>query len=246
MTLTVDGIFAKAWIELEHNLIECAVDSMNEIISANPHLTHSQRELFENIHKQRLSPYREIIHCSDDQLVSNDSDAQLVGFVKEDAFRKLNECVEYAIKRLDDVLIPAAEDDKKAKIFFLRIRADYYRYLAEFSSPEKDRTPFEEARNSYQMAIELAKDELQPTDTVLLGIVLNYSLFINNFMNDIDAAVKLSETALDEYYKANEDREGEVDEHDALEEKELVQSIERNMQQWKNPGDSDLNDDDDE
>ena len=84
--LTIDGLFAKAWIELDLNLIECAVATMDNIIEINPKLNRVQQELFENIHKKRLGPYRDILHMDDKELVTNERDLELVEYVKEDAF----------------------------------------------------------------------------------------------------------------------------------------------------------------
>lgn len=252
--LTIDGLFAKAWIELDLNLIECAVATMDNIIEINPKLNRVQQELFENIHKKRLGPYRDILHMDDKELVTNERDLELVEYVKEDAFSKLQECVDYSIKKLDEVLIPAiiekgeGEDEKeniKSKIFYFRIKADYFRYLAEFTAPEKNQTPFEESRKSYVTAIELAQKNLEATDPILLGIVLNYSLFIANFMNDEKTAVELANKTLQEYYKANEERT-EVSEHDAVEETELINSIEKNVQMWSKPDDEEENESEEE
>ncbi|OHT12078.1 14-3-3 protein beta/alpha-A [Tritrichomonas foetus] len=230
--LSIDGLFAKAWIQLDLDLVECSVSTMDAIIDLRPRLSRNQQELFENIHKKRLAPYRNVLHSEDRELASNESDLPLIGYVKEDAFQKLTECVNYAISRLNEVLIPAAEGDDKSKTFYYRIKADYYRYLSEFTPPESDKTPFEEARKSYQEALNLASDRLEPTDPILLGIVLNYSLFIANFMNDEASAVQLAQDALNKYYSANEDR-NEVDEHEANEERELINSIEKNVDMWK-------------
>ena len=97
--LTIDGLFAKAWIELDLNLIECAVTTMDNMISMKPKLNRVQQELFENIHKKRLGQYRDVLHMEDNELVTNERDLELVEYVKEDAFLKLKECVDYSIKK---------------------------------------------------------------------------------------------------------------------------------------------------
>lgn len=98
---------------------------------------------------------------------------------------------------LDKYLIPKATSSSEAKVFFLKMRGDYHRYLCEFvQGPEYDES-YERAVESYQQARKVADDSLPPTHPVRLGLYLNLSVFIYEFVRDPDKACELAKNAFD-------------------------------------------------
>jgi len=104
---------------------------------------------------------------------------------------------------LDDHLLAkasaSADTDKKveASVFYLKMKADYYRYLAEFAV---DTTKTENASNaeiSYKQASKEAQ-ELAPTHPIRLGLALNHSVFLYEVQGKSDDACDLAKQAFDD------------------------------------------------
>jgi len=96
--------------------------------------------------------------------------------------------------------IPNDDGNDEAKIFFLKMCGDYYRYLSEFkkekdSSEEKDSSAL--AADNYKKAYELAKDSLPETHPTRLGLVLNYSVCCYEILDKKDEACQLAKEAFD-------------------------------------------------
>ena len=58
----------------------------------------------------------------------------------------------------------------------MKMKGDYYRYLAEVASADKKEEVVQKSHDSYEEASKVA-DELDPTHPVRLGLALNYSVF---------------------------------------------------------------------
>lgn len=56
------------------------------------------------------------------------------------------------------------------------MKADYYRYLAEFKDGEDKMTIANNAAETYKEATETASSGLAPTHPIRLGLALNYSV----------------------------------------------------------------------
>ena len=55
----------------------------------------------------------------------------------------------------------------ESKVFYLKMKGDYYRYLAEVASPGADRTATtEESQKAYQEAMDIAKDDMSTTHPI--------------------------------------------------------------------------------
>ena len=98
---------------------------------------------------------------------------------------------------LDKGLIPKATQ-AESKVFYQKMKADYYRYIAEFRSGEEKTKAAEEARKAYADAAKVAKDDLAVTHPIRLGLALNYSVFMYEVLNDPDEACKMARTAFED------------------------------------------------
>jgi len=88
--------------------------------------------------------------------------------------------------------------DKAGTLFFLKMKGDYYRYLAEVEG--NDGSSKDSAASAYKAATELAEskdDGLPPTNPIRLGMALNYSVFLYEIMNQPTEATALAKSAFD-------------------------------------------------
>merc|ERR1712079_705923 len=77
---------------------------------------------------------------------------------------------------LDKNLINKASTGE-SKVFYQKMKADYYRYIAEFSEDDKKKAAAENARLAYAEATSVAEKGLVVTPPIRLGLALNYSVF---------------------------------------------------------------------
>merc|ERR1712241_1602613 len=78
------------------------------------------------------------------------------------------------------------------------MKADYYRYIAEFSEGDKKRRSAESARLAYEEASNVAEKDLPVTHPIRLGLALNYSVFQYEVLSNPDEACKMARTAFED------------------------------------------------
>jgi len=95
---------------------------------------------------------------------------------------------------LDNFLIPSA-DNEESKVFFYKMKGDYFRYMAEYKSDEERTKATEQSQASYQTATDLATASLEPTNAIRLGLALNFSVFKYEILDVPSEACELANNA---------------------------------------------------
>ena len=85
----------------------------------------------------------------------------------------------------------------EASVFYLKMKADYHRYLAEFKVDAARAEAADNTLGAYKAAEEKAK-ELSSTNPIRLGLALNYSVFFYEVMNQAQEACDLAKKAFDD------------------------------------------------
>jgi len=98
---------------------------------------------------------------------------------------------------LDGTLIPKAGGGE-SKVFYQKMKADYYRYIAEFRDGDQKAAAAENARKAYADAAAVAEKDLAVTHPIRLGLALNYSVFQYEVLNQPDEACKMARTAFED------------------------------------------------
>jgi len=101
------------------------------------------------------------------------------------------------LKLLDDHLIPASTAGE-SKVFYLKMKGDYHRYLAEFQTNEQRKEAAEHTLLAYKAAQDIALTDLAPTHPIRLGLALNFSVFYYEILNSPERACHLAKQAFDE------------------------------------------------
>merc|ERR1739845_263865 len=78
------------------------------------------------------------------------------------------------------------------------MKADYYRYIAEFSDGDNKIKSAEEARKAYEEAVTVADKDLAVTHPIRLGLALNFSVFQYEVLSNPDEACKMARTAFED------------------------------------------------
>ena len=92
---------------------------------------------------------------------------------------------------LDDHLVPTASSGE-SKVFYLKMKGDYHRYLAEFKTGADRKDAAEHTLLAYKAAQDIALVDLAPTHPIRLGLALNFSVFYYEILNSPERACHLA------------------------------------------------------
>merc|ERR1712064_136601 len=98
---------------------------------------------------------------------------------------------------LDQFLIPKASN-AESKVFYLKMKGDYFRYLAEVAIGDSRSEVVDDSQKAYQDAYDISKSKMQPTHPIRLGLALNFSVFYYEILNSPEKACQLAKTAFDD------------------------------------------------
>nr|AIJ04692.1 14-3-3c [Morus alba var. atropurpurea] len=98
---------------------------------------------------------------------------------------------------LEKKLVPSASA-AESKVFYLKMKSDYHRYLAEFKAGDDRNEAAESTLSDYKAAQDIATTELAPTHPIRLGLALNFSVFYYEILSTPDRACALAKQAFDE------------------------------------------------
>merc|ERR1711948_203816 len=98
---------------------------------------------------------------------------------------------------LDANLIPKATSGE-SKVFYQKMKADYYRYIAEYTESDKKSTASNNAKLAYDEAQKVAEKDLVVTHPIRLGPALNFSVFLYEVLQQPDEACKMARTAFED------------------------------------------------
>ena len=78
----------------------------------------------------------------------------------------------------------------ESKIFYLKMKGDYCRYLCEIINSNENQNYIDESEKSYKEANDLAQN-LPWTNSIRLGLSLNYSVFYYEIKKNVNQAIKI-------------------------------------------------------
>merc|ERR1712042_134116 len=122
---------------------------------------------------------------------------QMAKEYREKVEAELREICNDVLGLLDKFLIPKASN-AESKVFYLKMKGDYYRYLAEVAVGDSRTEVVADSQKAYQDAYDISKSKMQPTHPIRLGLALNFSVFYYEILNSPEKACQLAKTAFDD------------------------------------------------
>eukprot|EP00966_Prymnesium_polylepis_P157301 3635436-Prymnesium_polylepis.2 len=150
---------------------------------------------YKNVVGARRASLRIIGSIESKEMEKGSANAQLVSNYKKSVETELDNICSDILTLLDDHLIKKAAGTE-ATVFYLKMKADYYRYLAEFATAEVKASNAMSADEAYKQATESATG-LAPTHPIRLGLALNYSVFLYEVQAETSRACDLAKEAFD-------------------------------------------------
>ncbi|RXN10247.1 14-3-3 beta alpha-A-like protein [Labeo rohita] len=174
--------------------------AMKAVTEGDVELSNEERNLlsvaYKNVVGARRSSWR-VVSSIEQKTEGSDKKQQMVKEYREKIEKELKEICNDVLVLLDKYLIPKATP-AESKVFYLKMKGDYYRYLAEVAVGEEKSSIIANSQEAYKDAFEISKAEMQPTHPIRLGLALNFSVFYYEILNAPDQACKLAKTAFDE------------------------------------------------
>ena len=173
--------------------------SMKQVTEIGADLSNEERNLlsvaYKNVVGTRRSSWRVI--SSIEQKSGEESKKDLAKAYREKIEEELRKICNEVLELLDKYLIAKAASTD-SKVFYLKMKGDYYRYLAEVETGDAKTSVVKDSEQAYQDAFEAAKGEMQPTHPIRLGLALNFSVFYYEILSKPDKACELAKQAFDE------------------------------------------------
>ena len=91
----------------------------------------------------------------------------------------------------------SSESEAESATFYLKMKGDYYRYLAEIAKGDERTSTTAKAEEAYKKGLEVAEEKLRSTNPIRLGLALNTSVFYYEILNYPEEACKLARKAFD-------------------------------------------------
>ncbi|KAG0465733.1 hypothetical protein HPP92_019897 [Vanilla planifolia] len=185
----------------ERNLLSVAYKNVAKTVDVEE-LTVEERNLlsvaYKNVIGARRASWRIISSIEQkEESRGNEVNVALIKDYRGKIEAELGKICEGILKLLDSHLIPSAAV-AESKVFYLKMKGDYHRYLAEFKTGAERKEAAESTLLAYKSAQDIALAELTPTHPIRLGLALNFSVFYYEILNSPDRACNLAKQAFDE------------------------------------------------
>jgi hypothetical protein len=107
---------------------------------------------------------------------TSDKKLQLIKDYWEKVESELRSICTMGLELLDKYLIASATNPEN-KVFYLKIKGDYFQYLAEVACGDDQKETIKNSQGAYQKAFDISKKEMQPSHPIHLVLALNFSVF---------------------------------------------------------------------
>lgn len=168
--------------------------AMKQVTETGVELSNEERNLlsvaYKNVVGARRSSWR-VISSIEQKTEGSERKQQMAREYRGKVEKELIEICDEVLALLDKYLISKASN-AESKVFYLKMKGDYYRYLAEVATGDQRNKVVEESQKAYQEAFDISKSKMQPTHPIRLGLALNFSVFYYEILNSPDKACQLA------------------------------------------------------
>jgi len=172
---------------------------MKQVTETGIELSNEERNLlsvaYKNVVGARRSSWR-VISSIESKTDQEQVQAKMCSDYRQKVEAELKEICQAVLSLLDNFLIPKSTQSE-SKVFYLKMKGDYFRYLAEVAQGDERSSIMENSQKAYKEAFTIAENEMPPTHPIRLGLALNFSVFHYEILNNPEEACQLAKTAFD-------------------------------------------------
>jgi len=195
-----DELVQRAKLAEQAERYDDMAQSMKKVTELGAELSNEERNLlsvaYKNVVGARRSRWR-VISSIEQKTEGSEKKQQMAKEYREKVEKELRDICQDVLNLLDKFLIPKA-GNPESKVFYLKMKGDYYRYLAEVASGDDRMSVVEKSQQSYQEAFDISKDKMQTTPPNPLKLTHNSSVFYYEILNSPDKACQLAKQAFDD------------------------------------------------
>ncbi len=228
----IEELSALAHVAEEAERYEDASKCLEDLIKKKKEdLTKEEKNIFYNSNKYIINSKRCSLRCTKmieerEKKHSSQYIAIATNF-KNILESEITEICKNIINLINNYLLKKILVDE-SKIFYLKMKGDYCRYLCEILNPNENQNYIEECEKSYKEANDLAQN-FPWTNPVRLGLSLNYSVFYYDIKKNVNQAIKIGKEAIKGAKKQFDKIKEEENKDAAL----TLQALKENVQIWE-------------
>lgn len=217
-----EDLVHKAKIAEQAERYDDMAKAMQIVTKQGNELSNEERNLlsvaYKNVVGARRSSWRVISSIEQKTEGSSEKKLSMAREYRRAVETELRDICQKVLDLLENNLITKKAEDQppESRVFYLKMKGDYYRYLAEVAGTDESQKkgPGEadkdslsdpakgpivlKSKEAYTQAFEVAKDKMATTHPIRLGLALNFSVFYYEILNNPDEACKMAKTAFDD------------------------------------------------
>ena len=203
------------------------IDFLKVLKTKKNDLTVDERNLVSVAYKNEITTRRSAWRAIS-TIASNSKYQQYEGVLKKynDQIVGEMERIWEEVWELIDVFYKNA-DEAESKVFFLKMKGDYYRYMAEVTAGEKLTEFKNKAQAAYESA-QTAAEKLMISHPIRLGLALNFSVFYFEIMNQPKKACELAKNTFENAINSIDDMKEDEYKDAAM----ILQLLKDNITLW--------------
>jgi len=227
----VEGLVSFAKIAEQGERYDDMARAMRKVTEIDGSLTQERRNLlsvaYKNVVGARRSSWRVI--CMIEQRAESDKRKQTAQDFRSKVEAELDATCQEVLSLLEKNLITETCSDEE-RVFYLKMKGDYWRYIAEYKSEQGTERPsaIEKAQEAYEKAMSHAKEHMPSTHPNRLGLALNFSVFYYEILNSPDKACTLAKEAFDDAIQELE----KLQDNDCKDSTLIMQLLRDNLTLW--------------
>jgi 14-3-3 protein epsilon len=199
MSLSRDELIFMAKVSEQTERFEDMLDYMKKVVQTGGELSIEERNLLSVAYKNsvgsRRTAWRALSSIEQKEESKGSKFLSQLRDYKKKIEKELSDFCNDILSLLDKHLI--GSNNAESKVFFLKMKGDYFRYISEYSSGDVHSKAADNALQAYQQATEVATKDLKTTHPIRLGLALNFSVFYYEVLNDPSKACSMAKDAFD-------------------------------------------------
>jgi len=204
---------------------------MKQVVQQGQELTVEERNLLSVAYKNsvgsRRTAWRALEAIEQKEESKGGRHTNLIKEFKKKVKEELDNLCNDVLTLIDGSVLKSSHS-AESKVFFLKMKGDYYRYLAECSTGEQQSKIGQGGLGAYQEATAIASNQLKETNPIRLGLALNFSVFYYEILNNPTQACSLAKQAFDDAIAKIE----ELNDDEYKDSTTIMQLIRDNLTLW--------------
>jgi 14-3-3 protein epsilon len=183
-------------------------------IDMDPQLSASDQRLFFEIVRSNVAPLRTSLKQLDECQRKESRErhihvAAMLQMLSRANAEKLELICQEVLSVITQQLLPG-NPDAESKVDLMRLQGDLFRYIAEFSPPDRRDMYLQRCQTLYDEAMSIATAQLSSISLARLALVLNRSIFMGEVLHQIPEAIEFADS---EYTKLTQNTVEVSEEH---------------------------------